>query len=47
MTEKKVDTVALIAPNGVTVSVAESKVVERLHAGYRLPEKPSPRSRSK
>lgn len=31
--------VTLIAPNGQTVSVAESKKVERIAAGYRLPEK--------
>lgn len=39
MTEKKVETVTLIAPNGVTVTVAESKKAERLAAGYSLPEK--------
>ncbi|WP_172835138.1 hypothetical protein [Mycobacterium gordonae] len=39
MTEKKVETVTLIAPNGQTVSVAESKKDERIAAGYRLPEK--------
>ena len=39
MAEKKVETVTLIAPNGLTVSVAESKSAERLHGGYRLPEK--------
>lgn len=31
--------VTLIAPNGQTVSVAESKKAERIAAGYRLPEK--------
>lgn len=46
MTDKKVETVTLIAPNGQTVSVAESKVVERLHAGYRLAQAPS-RSKTK
>lgn len=45
MTDKKVETVTLIAPNGQTVSVAESKKVDRLAAGYRLPEKrPAPKS---
>lgn len=39
MTEKKVETVTLIAPNGQTVSVAEYKKAERIAAGYRLPEK--------
>lgn len=39
MTDKKVETVTLIAPNGQTVSVAESKKAERIAAGYRLPEK--------
>lgn len=29
--------VTLIAPNGQTVSVAESKKAERLATGYRLP----------
>lgn len=33
-------TVTLIAPNGQTVSVAESKLAERLAGGYRLPEPP-------
>lgn len=42
MAEKKVETVTLIAPNGQTVTVDESKKVERLAAGYRLPEKPKP-----
>ena len=39
MTEKKEETVTLIAPNGMTVSVAESKKAERIAGGYRLPEK--------
>lgn len=39
MSEKKIETVTLIAPNGQTVSVAESKKDERLAAGYRLPDK--------
>jgi len=39
MVEKKSDTVTLIAPNGQTVSVAESKKDLRIAAGYRLPEK--------
>lgn len=39
MAEKKDETVTLIAPNGQTVSVAESKKAERIAAGYRLPEK--------
>jgi len=39
MAEKKDETVTLIAPNGTTVSVAESKKAERLATGYRLPEK--------
>lgn len=39
MTENKIETVTLIAPNGQTVSVAASKKVARLAAGYRLPEK--------
>lgn len=38
MTEKKDETVNLIAPNGVTVSVAESKKAERIAAGYRIAE---------
>jgi hypothetical protein len=47
MVEKKVETVTLVAPNGQRVSVAESKKVERLAAGYRLPaetpeDKPTP-----
>ncbi|MCK9468659.1 MAG: hypothetical protein M0Q49_04515 [Porticoccaceae bacterium] len=44
MTEKKVETVTLIAPNGHTVSVAESKKAERLAGGYRLPEGRTKRS---
>ena len=52
MAEDKEATVTLIAHNGVTVSVAESKVAERLHGGYRLPDQPAEskrpsRSRSK
>lgn len=39
MAEKKVETVTLIAPNGQTVSVDKSKLVERLAGGYSLPEK--------
>lgn len=39
MAEKN-DTVTLIAPNGQTVSVAESKKELRIAAGYRLPESP-------
>lgn len=35
-------TVALIAPNGLQVSVAESKVAERVATGYRLPGSPGP-----
>lgn len=42
MTDKKVETVTLIAPNGQTVSVAESKKVERLAGGYSLPGKRTP-----
>lgn len=38
MAEKKDESVTLIAPNGVTVTVAESKKAERIAAGYRLPE---------
>lgn len=34
----KSETVTLIAPNGQTVSVAESKKELRIAAGYRLPE---------
>lgn len=41
MAEKKIETVALIAPNGQTVSVAESKLDERIAGGYKLPEKRS------
>lgn len=41
---EKVETVTLIAPNGQTVSVAKSKEVERIAAGYRLPEKRTARS---
>lgn len=44
MAEKKV--VTLIAPNGQTVSVAESKMDERLAGGYRLPEPPPKPARS-
>jgi hypothetical protein len=44
MTEKKVETVTLIAPNGVQVSVAESKVAERVAAGYQVPEKRAPKA---
>lgn len=40
MTDKKVETVTLIAPNGQTVSVTESKMDERLAGGYSLPEAP-------
>lgn len=46
MAEKKDETVNLIAPNGLTVSVAESKLAERLHGGYRLAQA-RPKSRSK
>lgn len=46
MTEKKDETVTLIAPNGVQVSVAESKKAERIAAGYRLPEEKRTRGRS-
>jgi len=35
-------TVTLVAPNGQTVSVAESKKADRIAAGYRLPGKPPP-----
>lgn len=38
MAENKVETVTLIAPNGQVVSVAESKMGERLAGGYHLPE---------
>lgn len=41
MTEKKVETVTLTAPNGQTVSVDKSKLEERLRNGYSLPEKRS------
>lgn len=44
MSEKTSDTVTLIAPNGLTVSVAESKKDLRIAAGYRLPEPPQKRS---
>ncbi len=44
MTENKVETVTLIAPNGQTVSVAESKMDARLAGGYQLPE-PEPPAR--
>lgn len=33
------ETVTLIAPNGQTVTVAESKKAERIAAGYGLPGK--------
>lgn len=39
MADEKSGTVTLIAPNGQTVSVAESKKADRLAAGYRLPRK--------
>lgn len=42
MDELNSGTVRLIAPNGQTVSVAESKKAERLAAGYRLPRKRGP-----
>lgn len=38
MAENKLETVTLIAPNGQTVSVSESKKDLRIAAGYRLPE---------
>lgn len=38
MAEKKEGSVTLVAPNGQTVSVAESKKDARIAAGYRLPE---------
>lgn len=44
MAEKK--TVTLIAPNGETVSVAESKKDARLAGGYSLPEPPAKPARS-
>jgi hypothetical protein len=44
MTENK--TVTLIAPNGQTVSVDESKLDARLAAGYSLPEEPPKSSKS-
>jgi hypothetical protein len=52
MAAKKTDEmVSLIAPNGLSVSVAESKVDERVATGYRCPGSPGPtgtrRSRSK
>jgi hypothetical protein len=40
MAEKKDEPVTLIAPNGMTVSVAESKVAERVATGYEFPESP-------
>ena len=44
---EKVQIVTLIAPNGQTVTVAESKKAERIAAGYRLPEKhAAPRGRA-
>lgn len=46
MAEKKQETVTLIAPNGQTVSVAESKKEARIAAGYRLPEKRAAASKS-
>lgn len=33
----EIETVTLVAPNGVTVSVAASKKNERIAAGYRVP----------
>lgn len=44
MAEKNDGVVTLIAPNGMTVTVAESKRAARIAAGYRLlePEKRSP-----
>lgn len=42
MADQKSETVTLIAPNGQTVSVAESKLAERVHGGYRLVERSSP-----
>lgn len=45
MAEEKEGTVTLIAPNGVTVSVAESKLADRLRGDYQLTEeRPSGRS---
>lgn len=45
MAEKKVETVTLVAPNGMEVSVDESKKEARIAGGYRLPEKrTSPRT---
>lgn len=47
---EKIETVTLIAPNGQTVSVAESKKELRIAAGYRIPEDQTPKrspSRSK
>lgn len=39
MADNETKTVTLIAPNGQQVSVAESKKVARLGAGYQLPGK--------
>ncbi|AAN07926.1 hypothetical protein PBI_CHE9D_8 [Mycobacterium phage Che9d] len=47
MTAKKVETVTLIAPNGQTVLVAESKKDARLAGGYRLPAKRAAAKNSK
>lgn len=40
--KKEDETVTLIAPNGLQVSVDEAKADERLATGYRLPGSPGP-----
>lgn len=47
MAEKTQGTVTLIAPNGVTVSVSESKLVDRLAGGYLLAQEPAAPTRSR
>jgi len=47
MSEKKVETVTLVAPNGATVTVAADKVPVRLAGGYKFPEKPATAPKSK
>lgn len=46
MGEKQEETVTLVAPNGVQVSVAESKKEARLTNGYTLP-KPAAKTAAK
>lgn len=42
MADSKPKTVTLISPNGMQVTVDESKKTARLAAGYRLPTKKAP-----